>query len=185
MWRHFAIGFKKNIPVNHSAMKCKYLVWVAFFFACNEIPDEKQADNNKEREADSIIVVTPQPDSLLPRSDSNIVGTDTPENKPTPPKTYSNFRFRKVTVKKVGENRYAIKGQGQIFESSFGWVVEDGHYELLKGFEMTDAGAPEWGNFFFTIEVKKQRPNSTLMLVLYEISANDGSRQYELPVLLE
>jgi len=62
--------------------------------------------------------------------------------------------------------------------------VEDGHDELKKGFEMTDAGAPEWGNFIFTINVAKKRPNSTLHLIIFESSAKDGSRQHELPILL-
>ena len=101
------------------------------------------------------------------------------------PKTYSNKRFRNVTVEKVGANTYQIKGQGQIFEASFSWVVEDGHNELKKGFETTDAGAPEWGNFNFNIEVKKDRTNSTLTLILFEASAKDGSRQHELPIVLE
>jgi hypothetical protein len=50
---------------------------------------------------------------------------------------------------------------------------------------MTDAGAPEWGNFEFTIDVTKKRGNSTLTLILFESSAKDGSRQYELPIALE
>ncbi len=97
---------------------------------------------------------------------------------------YANERFKEVTVEKTGEHAFLIKGKGQIFEASFGWVVEDGHQELKKGHEMTDAGAPEWGNFQFTVDVKKDRENSTLMLILFESSPKDGSRQHELPVLL-
>lgn len=97
---------------------------------------------------------------------------------------YANKRFREVTVQKLGDDKFRVKGQGQIFESSFSWIVEDGHYELAKGFEMTDAGAPEWGKFDFTLEVPKKDANSTLTLILFEISAKDGSRQYELPIPL-
>lgn len=99
-------------------------------------------------------------------------------------KVYSNERFKEVTVEKMGEHKFLIQGKGQIFEASFNWVVEDGHNELKKGFEMTDAGAPEWGEFRFTVDVQKNRANSTLMLILFETSPKDGSRQYELPVLL-
>lgn len=98
---------------------------------------------------------------------------------------YSNERFKEVTVKKVGDHKFMIEGKGQIFEANFGWVVEDGHDELEKGFQMTDAGAPEWGKFSFLVEVKKQRQNSTLMLILFETSAKDGGRQHELPMVLE
>lgn len=99
-------------------------------------------------------------------------------------KTYSNERFKDVTVEKIGDHEFRIKGKGQIFEASFSWVVEDGHDELKKGFEMTDAGAPEWGDFSFTVNAPKKRPNSTLHIILFEASAKDGSRQYLLPIAL-
>jgi hypothetical protein len=101
-------------------------------------------------------------------------------------KEYSNQRFRKVIVEKIASDKFRIQGEAQIFESNFSWVIEDGHNELRKGYEMTDAGAPEWGKFDFTIDnVKKQRDNSTLLIFLFEISAKDGSRQYELPLPLK
>ena len=101
------------------------------------------------------------------------------------PKIYSNKRFRNVSVEKTGAHSYRIKGQGQIFEANFNWIVEDGHSELQKGFQMTDAGAPAWGNFEFVINVQKKQANSTLTLILFEASAKDGSRQFELPIILE
>jgi hypothetical protein len=100
------------------------------------------------------------------------------------PKTYSNKRFRDVTVERIGQDTFLVRGQGQIFEANFNWIVEDGHEELKNGFQMTDAGAPEWGKFEFGINVQKKRKNSTLTLVLFESSAKDGSRQYELPITL-
>ncbi len=99
-------------------------------------------------------------------------------------KNYSNQRFKNVTVEQLSENRFRIYGQAKVFEASFSWVVEDGHNELYKGYEMTDAGAPAWGSFDFTIEAGKERENSTLTLILFEGSAKDGSRQYELPISL-
>ena len=100
-------------------------------------------------------------------------------------KTYSNARFRNVTVQVIDSNRFVIQGEAQIFEANFSWVVEDGHRELRKGFEMTNAGAPAWGKFMFPVEVEKERANSTLTLVLFESSAKDGSRRYELAIPLE
>lgn len=125
-----------------------------------------------------------------PQSQTTTIPPDTSQvqTKPTAPlsdlKMHSNERFKDVTVEKVGDHQFLISGKGQIFEANFGWVVEDGHMELKKGNTMTDAGAPEWGNFSFTVDVKKERENSTLMLILFESSPKDGSRQYELPVLL-
>lgn len=99
-------------------------------------------------------------------------------------KKYSNERFRNVTVEKVNGDTFRVKGEGQIFEASFSWIVEDSHDELKEGHEMTDAGAPEWGKFDFTLDVAKNKENSTLTLILFEISAKDGSRQHELPIVL-
>src|SRR5688500_7410401 len=101
------------------------------------------------------------------------------------PKVYSNERFKDVTVEKTGENTYTISGKGQIFEANFNWVIEDGHEELQKGYTMTDAGAPEWGNFRFSVTAPKKNPNSTLHIIIFESSPKDGSRQYELPILLQ
>lgn len=98
---------------------------------------------------------------------------------------YSNARFKDVTVKKVGKQKFQIEGKAQLFEANLGWAVEDGHNELKQGYQTTDVGAPEWGSFSFPIEVEKQRPNSTLILTLFETSAKDGSRQHELPIVLE
>ncbi|HEX8561988.1 MAG TPA: Gmad2 immunoglobulin-like domain-containing protein [Flavobacterium sp.] len=102
-----------------------------------------------------------------------------------PPKVHSNERFRNVTVQRTADNQFRITGEGQVFEASFGWVIEDGHNEIAKGFEMTDAGAPEWGRFEFTADAEKETEHSTLHLILFETSAKDGSRQYELPIVLE
>lgn len=103
---------------------------------------------------------------------------------PAQSKTYSNQRFKGVTVTKTGDQEFSIEGKAQIFEASFSWVVEDGHEELKQGYNTTDAGAPAWGNFSFTINAPKKRSNSTLHLILFELSAKDGSRQHELPILL-
>ena len=99
-------------------------------------------------------------------------------------KHYSNERFRNVTIEKVSGDKFRVKGEGQIFEASFNWIVEDGHDELKKGYEMTDAGAPEWGKFDFKVDVATNSKNSTLIIILFEISAKDGSRQHELPIVL-
>ncbi|NGY37082.1 sporulation protein [Flavobacterium sp. XN-5] len=97
----------------------------------------------------------------------------------------SNERFRQVTVEKVGENKFRLQGQAQVWEANISWVIEDGHNELKSGFTTADAGAPEWGNFDFTIEIEKKDNYSTLILILFEESAEDGSRKHELPIPLK
>ena|SRR5687768_13406182 len=146
------------------------LLFLVLLVACNSHDHKTTEDKNKDS------VQTGDKKNDLPPI----------EEKPVPPpaKDYSNQRFRDVTVEKTGEHTFLVKGKGQIFEASFSWVVEDGHEELKQGHEMTDAGAPEWGNFSFTVDVAKKRPNSTLHLILFESSPKDGSRQHQLPLLL-
>ncbi len=149
-------------------MRYPFLLLVLSLIACN---------NNEQ------IKTTAKVDSLKTITDTLQVKKETNQENLLP-KTYSNKRFKDVTVERLGKDTFVISGQGQIFEANFNWIVEDGHNELKKGFQMTDAGAPEWGKFKFAINVQKKRENSTLTLVLFEISAEDGSRKYELPITL-
>lgn len=149
-------------------MRCLILFLLIALVACN---------NNEH------IKATTKVDTIKTIPDTLEVNKESKPEVPLP-KAYSNKRFKDVTVEKVGQDTFLVRGQGQIFEANFNWVVEDGHEELKKGFQMTDAGAPEWGKFEFTISVHKKRKNSTLTLILFESSPKDGSRQYELPITL-
>lgn len=143
-----------------------------FLTACGD----KQKGGNTEKVTDSIET----------SSDSSIIQEEANEsNVDTSAKKYSNERFKDVTVKQTGAGKFVVEGKARVFEANISWVVEDGHNELKTGYQTADAGAPAWGNFKFEIEVAKQRPNSTLTLILFESSPKDGSRQHELPVLLE
>jgi hypothetical protein len=152
-------------------MKHIYFLLAITLAGCNS--NERQNETNANRDTEKV-------DTEQTRE----IKTEKPPVPLPAAKIYSNERFKEVTVEKIGEHTFLIQGKGQIFEASFSWIVEDGHQELKKGFEMTDAGAPEWGEFRFTIDVQKERANSTLILVLFESSPKDGSRQYELPVEL-
>lgn len=149
-------------------MRWTILLSALLLFACNKKETEHTTDVN-----DTLITI---PET------TKVAKTAKPEN--LLPKQYSNERFKEVTVEPIDENKFRIRGKGQIFEANFNWIIEDGHNELNKGFQMTDAGAPEWGNFDFTIEIQKKRENSKLTLVLFESSAKDGSRQHELPIVI-
>lgn len=149
-------------------MRWAILLSAFLLLACNKKENQRTTIVN-----DTLITI---PETI------KVVKKTKPEN--LLPKQYSNERFKEVTVKRINENKFRVRGKGQIFEANFNWIIEDGHDELKKGFQMTDAGAPEWGKFNFTITVQKRRENSELTLVLFESSAKDGSRQHELPIIL-
>ena len=107
---------------------------------------------------------------------------DAPES--TIRKTAANDRFQDVVVQNVSPGKFRVKGKAQIFEANFSWRLQAGNKELTKGIATTDAGAPEWGNFDFTIEVPADIAPTAVTLILFEISAKDGSPQHELEVPL-
>jgi hypothetical protein len=152
----------------NSGMKYTILLLFVILAACN---------SNKYKKN------TGKVDTLTTISEKNQVKKEA-KREPPLTKTYSNKRFKDVTVERIGKDTFIVYGQGQIFEANFGWIVEDGHEELKKGFQMTDAGAPEWGKFEFVMNVRKKRENSTLTLILFESSPKDGSRQHELIITL-
>ena len=161
-------------------MKFLFSLIVLALVSCNDNEQETTVNT------DTTTTITPPGTTsvVAPPLDTSYTVSDDVKKPEPQPKVYANKRFKDVTVEKVGENKFRIRGKGQIFEAAFSWVIEDGHEELKKGYEMTDAGAPEWGNFDFTVGAYKKRPNSTLHIVIYEVSAKDGSRQYELPIRL-
>ncbi len=100
-------------------------------------------------------------------------------------KEFSNERFRKVSVEKLEGNKFRIQGEARVFEATINWSVEDGHYVYNEGFTTATMGAPEWGKFDFTFEIKKSEEIAVLNLVLFEVSAEDGSHNYTLLVPLK
>jgi hypothetical protein len=150
------------------------------FFSCNDADVHNQQRQDSLSVADTPLRQTPQ--IISPATDTAMLPETSKDTNTT--KIYQNKRFRNVKVEKTGEHNYRVTGEAQVFEAAFSWVVEDGHNELKQGHEQTDAGAPEWGKFSFEVSVSKRKPNSTLMLILFEASAKDGSRQYELPIAL-
>ena len=148
---------------------------VSLFVACNNATDT----DTVTQKTDSAV----HNDSVT-KDATNVINPDTPKMEPQTGKFYSNEAFKDVAVEKVADDKYKITGKARVFEAAFSWVVEDGHNELKEGHEMTSEGAPAFGNFTFTVEVNKQNPNSTLMMILYEASAKDGSRQHQLAIPL-
>ena len=143
---------------------------MAIIFACQDRSAEQDYTEN-----DTAVV-------------NNELTTDTSiysdEHIPDTVDIFSGERFRNVRVEKIGDSTFELTGEAQVFEAAFSWVIEDGHKELQKGHGTTDAGAPAWGKFSFTVSAAKPAPNGVLHLILFEASAKDGSRQHELPVVL-
>ncbi len=97
-----------------------------------------------------------------------------------------NQAFRNITVS-GSQGTYVVTGEARVFEANFQYEVEDGHYIFLEGSANASEGGPDWGTFTININIPEgDLPEyGTLMLILFEESADDGSRVNELPVVLE
>ena len=97
-----------------------------------------------------------------------------------------NQAFRNITVS-GSQGNYVVTGEARVFEATFQYEVEDGHFLLLEGFVTTSQGGPDWGTFTININIPEANlpKNATLMLFLFEESAHDGSRINEMLVVLE
>ena len=97
-----------------------------------------------------------------------------------------NIAFRNIIVN-GSKGDYSVVGEARVFEATLNYEVEDGHILYSDGFATAEKGAPDWGLFRIDIQIPEQDLpfNGTLMLILFEISAEDGTRNHELPFVLE
>lgn len=148
-------------------MKFASFLLLVFFIACNNADDKNGNDTASVKIDSNNPVFDPHPHSH-----------DTVE-------LYHNETFKDVLVKKTGETIYQVSGKARVFEAVYHYLVKDGNEIVADGHGTTDAGAPEFGNFNFSVDVKKKTATEALYLVLFEVSAKDGSRTHELPIPLE
>jgi hypothetical protein len=146
-------------------MKLILISLTLFIIACNNADDKMNNDSTTSKIDSSNPVFDPH--------DSH----DTVD-------LYHNETFKDVIVKKTGEITYEVTGKARVFEAVYHYLVKDGNEVVTDGHGMTDAGAPEFGNFSFTFDVSKKIANEALYLILFEVSAKDGSRTHELPIPL-
>lgn len=151
-------------------MKYILLIVIITAAACSNDGDHEAADTAAAEVPKTI-------DTSNPVFDPHIHGKDTVD-------LYSNETFKNVRVEKTGETTYTVTGQARVFEAVYHYLVKDGNEVVTDGHGMTDAGAPAFGHFSFSVDVKKKTATEGLYLILFEVSRKDGSRQHELPIPL-
>lgn len=148
-------------------IKAAFLVLVFLVISCNNKKEENMNNDEIQVSVDTIQLEDPK-----------VVDNESL-------KEFSNDRFRKVVVEKLKGNKFRIQGEAQVFEATVNWSVEDGHNVYDEGFTTATIGAPDWGKFDFTFEIKKAEDIEVLNLILYEISAKDGNQTHVLLVPLK
>ncbi|MEQ7052794.1 Gmad2 immunoglobulin-like domain-containing protein [Paenibacillaceae sp. P-4] len=83
--------------------------------------------------------------------------------------------FRDIKVEET-DVIYTVKGEANVFEGNFQYVVKQGDTEITKGFGTASKGGPEWGIFSQDITISKSKlsADQTLTLELYEEDAATG-----------
>lgn len=155
-------------------MKKSLIAALVFLSACQSAEEKQETSTT-----DTLTTTqTAPPDTVY----VDTTTTTTPD-KPAPatPQVYSNETFKDVKVKKE-KGHYVVSGKARVFEAVLSWVLEGATGELKKGHEMTDAGAPAFGNFTFRFDVPVG--GRDLKLTLFEASARDGSPQHQLVIPL-
>jgi hypothetical protein len=99
-------------------------------------------------------------------------------------RTFQNEKFRNVQIEQIDSHMFRISGEARVYEANVRYVIEDGHYELKQGYITAANAAPEWGSFRETITFERRDRNRSVLLILFEESAEDGSRQDELIIRL-
>jgi hypothetical protein len=150
-------------------MKIKAAIFALVFLviSCNNKKEENINNDETEVSVDTVQLEEPK----------------VPDNESV--KEFSNKRFRKVVVEKLQGDKFRIQGEAQVFEATVNWSVEDGHNVYDEGFTTATIGAPDWGKFDFTFQIKKAEDIQVLNLILYEISAEDGNQSHVLLIPLK
>ena len=150
-------------------MKIKAAIFALVFLviSCNNKKEENINNDETEVSVDTVQLEEPK----------------VPDNESV--KEFSNERFRKVVVEKLQGDKFRIQGEAQVFEATVNWSVEDGHNVYDEGFTTATIGAPDWGKFDFTFQIKKAEDIQVLNLILYEISAEDGNQSHVLLIPLK
>ncbi|QYR21958.1 Gmad2 immunoglobulin-like domain-containing protein [Paenibacillus sp. sptzw28] len=120
---------------------------------------------------------TNQTDGAVNSGDKNTGAENSGKDKEGQPKIVAEnkaFRVYSPAPNSEIDGPFVVKGQARVFEAAFSYSFEDGHNILAEGHTMADMGAPEWGNFEFTVTFKEQPTSPTGVLTIFEISAEDG-----------
>ncbi|MBU9713025.1 Gmad2 immunoglobulin-like domain-containing protein [Evansella tamaricis] len=150
---------------------------ILVFTACNHEPMESLTNNSSDlaEKEDTIgskdTTVAEENEDLIPDPRKVVIENDA-------------FKIFEPAPHTVVEDRIVVQGLAMVHEGTIFYEVEDGHFIYDSGYTTASSGAPDWGEFELTIDIKEV-PNGTITLFLYEESVKDRSRQNELTISLD
>ncbi len=91
------------------------------------------------------------------------------------------FRIYEPAPDTEVKDQIVVRGLARVYEGTVLYEFEDGHFILDEGFTTASEGAPGWGEFEIIIEFDDVS-NDSGTVILFEESAEDGSRMNELKI---
>lgn len=150
----------------------------------NQTPDveiEKETDSDEQKE--NVAVEETKSDENEEQEPSE---SESPEGAEKSEVVMQNEAFQVYEPAPNAEvkDQIVVRGLARVFEGTFKYEFEDGHFILDEGFTTASMGAPEWGEFEITINLNAATEGH-YRIVLYEESAKDGSNLNELIIPLQ
>ncbi|MBU5594306.1 Gmad2 immunoglobulin-like domain-containing protein [Amphibacillus sp. MSJ-3] len=91
------------------------------------------------------------------------------------------FRIFQPAPNSELDHEFTVIGQARVFEATIQYEFKDGDEIIDKGFVTASQGAPDWGDFEINFQFD-ELTNPPATIIIYEESAKDGSRLYELSI---
>ena len=166
-----------------------------FLTACGSNSNDQEAEGQDPDEVETEENVEPEDETDAIEEQAEEEGTEPDENDSedvsesgdvVPPVVAENDAFRvfEPAPDSIVGNEFVVRGEARVFEATFQYEFEDGHDILDQGTIMASHGAPEWGEFEFTVSFDDVFFD-TGILILFQYSAKDGSRVNELFIPLK
>lgn len=94
------------------------------------------------------------------------------------------FRIFEPAPNSDVKDRIVVRGLARVWEGTVLYEFEDGHFVYDEGFTTASEGAPGWGEFEIVIDLDDINvdKNFSTRVILFEESAEDGSRINELQI---
>ncbi|MBC7959120.1 MAG: Gmad2 immunoglobulin-like domain-containing protein [Vallitaleaceae bacterium] len=151
------------------------LICITLFSGCGQNDNNLEQNNqSSEAETSSDLIEENEETQTTQAVNETVAGEAILENEA--------FRIYEP-VEMVNES-IVIRGLASVYEGTVSYEFTDGKAILDKGFTTATEGAPGWGEFEIIIELK-DLDVSTGTIVIFQESAEDGSRLNELSIAVE
>lgn len=174
---------KKSFFIMIILFACFFILVACTNGATDPDPEPEPKETNQANETEENTSSNDENSEVVPSNDedgsSEEENVNDEENSPKIVLENEVFKIYQPAPDTEVNGDFVVSGLARVFEGTINYEFEDGHFIIDQGFTTASEGAPEWGEFEFTIKLDDER-NYAGRVVLSEESAEDGSRMNEL-----